>query len=788
MKINDKETQAIADLYREMIGEQVSGKSALTGKELVTALVTACMSKWYDLTSKFQARPEIYDVAPTDTNDAYNVMKLNPGSDVRDDAFEAIVKSTNDIAKELNRLFGKDVFEPRITRQHGKLEALVAFSANEGGVFQAKGDATEGHTTIHITMPKEAELERAFSAMTDTPHHGDVEDGQGVGELDDTLDADPIAGDPSPDYDPEFDVASDADQNEVDAALGGLDDEPAGDPMDDLSADEADAAFDDEPRRPRGRFEGLYLDAMDALTESNSTYKCLDAKGNVLSVVDGPSEAARIACKEAHGAECVNTKQNRDKLIGEASDSGISLDEVQKIHAAARNATLKKHRASSKDGITFIKVKNGDPNSVLNTYLSELTKAFGFEVRDVDEDLLINGTVLYTPYFQHGTPGDPYRGRYTVSLGRNLGRATDQRSDAVEAARKVDLKPTTFDPERALVDINGDWVRDEDGDLIDDKGNKIETSKEAASSYRIRVKGKDGDKVSKVFKSEGDADRERRTNPDFRGGTIEPVEEMQETAVMDREADPKVSKPGENSDPKKKPMPKKPCEKEEEEDKPRAKTFREFVDDKEDGTPGWSPRHESVPIDMDKVDKLESMFRRAIKKELENPSGGTVVGPQSNFVNGIDIETAQIVFHLNDEIFQPGQIDSYAKQVLSHWKKYVGGDEEFNVTHDALDNDTYRLRGCEYDGMTFDVYIQNSGEYEINVDRIRATDAALGESSIFEEAPGVSVGGAQAAGSSPAPEVVKDIGKKKKTRVRRRAEAVDSDMDAVNEALNRGLI
>ena len=570
MRINDTETQAIADLYREMIGEQVAGKSALTGQELVTALVTACMSKWYDLTSKFQARPEIYDVAPTEANDSYNVMKLNPGSDVRDDAFEAIVKSTNDIAKELNRLFGKDVFEPRITRQHGKLEALVAFSQNEGGVFQAKGEATEGHTTIHITMPKEAELERAFAAMTDTPHHGDGADEQGVGDMDDTIDADPIAGDPSPDYDPEFDVASDADQAEVDAALGDLDAEPEGDPMDDLSAEEADAAFE-EPRR-RSRFEALYADAAAALSE--------------------------------------------------------------------------------------------------------------------------------------------------------------------------------------------------------------------AESYRIRVKGKDGDKVSKAFKSEGEADRERRSNPDFRGGTIEPVEEVQETAAMDREPDPKVAKPGEDSDPHKKP---KPGEKDEENTKP--KTFREFVDDKEDGTPGFEPKQGSVPLDMSKVESLERNFRKVLRRRMINPEGATIVGPENNYVNGIEIETAEIVFYLDWEKFKRDEFEGWAKQVISHWKKHVGGDDEFDISSDVMGTNHYRLRGCEYDGLEFDVYISDNEEHEVHVSRIRAADAPLGEGygeEMHEEAPAVSVGGATAAGSSPAPDVVKDIGKKKKTRVRRRNESVDTEMDAINEALKLG--
>jgi hypothetical protein len=58
---------------------------------------------------------------------------------------------------------------------------------------------------------------------------------------------------------------------------------------------------------------------------------------------------------------------------------------------------------------------------------------------------------------------------------------------------------------------------------------------------------------------------------------------------------------------------------------------------------------------------------------------------------------------------------------------------------------------------------------------------------VKEEAPTVSVGGAQAASSSPSPDVVRDIGKKKKkSKVMRRNESVDSEMDAINEALRKG--
>ena len=305
-----------------------------------------------------------------------------------------------------------------------------------------------------------------------------------------------------------------------------------------------------------------------------------------------------------------------------------------------------------------------------------------------------------------------------------------------------------------------------------------------AESYRIRVKGKDGDKVSKAFKSEGEADRERRSNPDFRGGTIEPVEEVQETAAMDREPDPKVAKPGEDSDPHKKP---KPGEKDEEKTKP--KTFREFVDDKEDGTPGFEPKQGSVPLDMSKVESLERNFRKVLRRRMINPEGATIVGPENNYVNGIEIETAEIVFYLDWEKFKSGEFEGWAKQVISHWKKHVGGDDEFDISSDVMGTNHYRLRGCEYDGLEFDVYISDNEEHEVHVSRIRAADAPLGEGygeEMHEEAPAVSVGGATAAGSSPAPEVVKDIGKKKKTRVRRRNESVDTEMDAINEALKLG--
>ena len=260
MNITDNETDEIAKLYLEML-EEASGTRAsqLNGKPLVSALTTTCMSRWYELTAKFRSRPEVYDPADSQAHDSYNIFTMHPGSDVRDDAFEAISKATMDITKELNRLFGKDVFEPRISRSEGRLETLVAYTSAKGGVFQAKGEAAEGHTVINLTMPKEEELERAFSAMTDTPHAND-----GMGDelgMDAEFDA-PVAGDPAPDYNPDYDVAADEPRNMEEPM------DPQGDPLDDLDPEEADRMFNDDDNQ--GRLESLNHDVMSVIYGSST--------------------------------------------------------------------------------------------------------------------------------------------------------------------------------------------------------------------------------------------------------------------------------------------------------------------------------------------------------------------------------------------------------------------------------------------------------------------------------------------------------------------------------------
>lgn len=179
----------------------------LSGNSLVSALTSACLSAWYELINGFNARPEIYDVSKQGIeHDSYNIFKMTPGSDVKEKAFDSITKTTNNLCSQLNKLMASEEFEPRISRVSGKLQTLVAYTRAKGGIFQCRADIEEGHTKIFLTMPKEHELERAFSAMTDTPHSGN-------NSLGDDFEDEEVAGDPAPDYNDEYDVAGDVETN-----------------------------------------------------------------------------------------------------------------------------------------------------------------------------------------------------------------------------------------------------------------------------------------------------------------------------------------------------------------------------------------------------------------------------------------------------------------------------------------------------------------------------------------------------------------------------------------------
>lgn len=181
----------------------------LTGKPLVNSLTNICLSSWFDLTKKFTSRPDVFDVHDEASDGSYNVFKMTPGNDVKDQAYEAAVSTTSKLAQALNKAFGKEVFEPRITRNDGTLETLVAFKSSKGGVFQCKARDNGGDSTIYLTMPSQEELNRAFSAMADVPTIDDEPDNGIDPEV--GVDADPVAGDPVPDYDPEADYGDDGD-------------------------------------------------------------------------------------------------------------------------------------------------------------------------------------------------------------------------------------------------------------------------------------------------------------------------------------------------------------------------------------------------------------------------------------------------------------------------------------------------------------------------------------------------------------------------------------------------
>ena len=270
--------------------------------------------------------------------------------------------------------------------------------------------------------------------------------------------------------------------------------------------------------------------------------------------------------------------------------------------------------------------------------------------------------------------------------------------------------------------------------------------------HKYVVKDENGrPKYEKTFPNKRAAEdfRDRQTDKEMMGGVVMPAETGQNESTIRKVIDnPENLKPEDvvqagnevhNIHTHGKARPGKKDEqrrKERAEKGAKAKTFREFVDDKEDGEPGFEPKQGRVRLDMNKVDKLHDLFRKAIRKKMVNPEGGTIIGPNSTYVNGVAIESAHIVYYLDWEKFETGEFEGYAKQLISHWKKFVGGDEEFDVTPDPLDVDHYRLRGCEYDGLAFDVYIRDGEDDEVHIDRIRAVDAPLGESYIFEGAEG----------------------------------------------------
>lgn len=219
-RANDKTTHAVAAAYSKMLNEE---QKNLAGRDLVVALTSITMSHWYGLTQKFAARPEVFDVHPEVRNDNYKVFKMSPGLDVRDQAYEAISSTTTKLAAALNKAFGKDVMEPSISRTGGSLETLVGFQGGKGGVFQCKSKSNEGEAIIFLTMPNEKEVERAFSAVTDTPVPSDVADGiPGDGPAED--EGLEVAGDAIPDYEEEPEMADDSIPGEED--MPELDAEP----------------------------------------------------------------------------------------------------------------------------------------------------------------------------------------------------------------------------------------------------------------------------------------------------------------------------------------------------------------------------------------------------------------------------------------------------------------------------------------------------------------------------------------------------------------------------------
>lgn len=296
----DPQTASIAETYSRML----ESKNNLAGKSLVNNLTDVCLKLWYEMSSKFTSRPDVFDIHDDQNHDQFMIMKMSPGADMRDTAYEAVLSMSQNLSKALNKAFDKEVFETRISRKGGNLEVLVGFTQSKGGVFQCRAESSAAGSVIHLTMPNENELIRAFSAMTDTPHPDDVQDGlEG-----DESDLGSVAGEPIPS--PSAAPASDV------KAFDELPDE--GGPNVDPESGLGNEPEEDEESEIRMRGEG---------TLHEGIWHVFDRLGKFLGEVIGSSKSASRQAREKYGDDAFEIKAPKGRILGGRQNESFSIAE-----------------------------------------------------------------------------------------------------------------------------------------------------------------------------------------------------------------------------------------------------------------------------------------------------------------------------------------------------------------------------------------------------------------------------------------------------------------------------
>jgi len=360
----------------------------LHGQGLVLALTSSCMTTWYQMVNKFSSRPEVYDVAPGKSHESYNIIKMNPGTDVRDETYQFLQDTTTKLAKALNKLFNKDIFIPKINRGPDSLETLVAFKEAKGGIFQVKGSMHEGSASIFLTMPNEHQLQKAFAAMTGTPHPEDMIDDPGI-------EADPVAGDAIPE------VGGD---DGLDVPIG---DDPIGDgdvsPESelDISPDEPDLG---EPSRRFGESFRAYV------AEAEEMYKVVyDDNGITKETIVKNEQQANQMARRKKGKVVTQMKEDADDRF---IVKGIQKDGEETVigtNSVGRMAMVdfEQNQIGLYKSVTLY--DNGEPVKVWNNPKYE---------DDMEENVSVGQAIgssaqatVYTPNSHNGFTGGPFGGK-----------------------------------------------------------------------------------------------------------------------------------------------------------------------------------------------------------------------------------------------------------------------------------------------------------------------------------------------------------------------------------------
>ena len=232
----------------------------------------------------------------------------------------------------------KTVFEPRISRADGNLETLVGFTNSSGGVFQCKATNEGGDSTVYLTMPNTEELDRAFSAMTETPHAEDG--GDNLDEPDDIA----VAGEAVPDYD-------EGDQHEEPDEVGYGDDFEAEEPADSyeeepFEEDEFAEAFGDKWRKKR-----LSRQIDDLGSHERIERGLRDGADNYV---------ARTNDKETDRAETPDQKRHNRRLSGGTKGGGRRQQRRDALKADGNLDAIKGRIAGKKRKIAAIRDRQFD--------------------------------------------------------------------------------------------------------------------------------------------------------------------------------------------------------------------------------------------------------------------------------------------------------------------------------------------------------------------------------------------------------------------------------------------